>query len=249
MSKLFPTEVSDSIPKIGISVKSSQYQKQLQKQLWEAEYGISATIPSSHRRSPSHAIQAALPLLNERTGKALDLGCGNGRNSFYLAENGYDVTGVDFSENALMLARKYFSGKGNIRFFEQDLCEGFPFDDNQFDFLIDSYCLCHILDSSELIKILSECKRVLKPDGKMLKIHLDADDEYYLQRKESDFEYGFISLDGANGIRKMHFTENSFRKMMKGIFEIENVEKVSFYDSVRGEVHKRSVTFFLMRNM
>ncbi len=39
-------------------------------------------------------------------GRALDLGCGAGRSAVWLAERGWDVTGVDFSDVALGLARK-----------------------------------------------------------------------------------------------------------------------------------------------
>jgi SAM-dependent methyltransferase len=39
-------------------------------------------------------------------GRALDLGCGTGRNSVYLARHGWDVTGVDLVEHALVRARE-----------------------------------------------------------------------------------------------------------------------------------------------
>jgi SAM-dependent methyltransferase len=38
-------------------------------------------------------------------GRALDLGCGEGRNAIWLAEQGWDVTGVDFSSVAINRAR------------------------------------------------------------------------------------------------------------------------------------------------
>lgn len=43
---------------------------------------------------------AALP-----KGKALDVGCGTGDTSIYLAQHGWDVTGIDFVERALAKAR------------------------------------------------------------------------------------------------------------------------------------------------
>lgn len=39
-------------------------------------------------------------------GKALDLGCGEGRNAIYLAERGWDVTAIDFSDVAIDKARQ-----------------------------------------------------------------------------------------------------------------------------------------------
>ncbi|MGI9585270.1 MAG: class I SAM-dependent methyltransferase [Acidimicrobiia bacterium] len=48
-----------------------------------------------------------LPLLVEdlKTGTALDLACGEGRNALWLARNGWSVTGVDFSPVAIKKAR------------------------------------------------------------------------------------------------------------------------------------------------
>src|SRR5438045_64472 len=39
-------------------------------------------------------------------GRALDLGCGSGRNAIWLAGRGWSVTAVDFSDEALALARR-----------------------------------------------------------------------------------------------------------------------------------------------
>jgi SAM-dependent methyltransferase len=38
-------------------------------------------------------------------GRALDLGCGSGRTATWLVEGGWQVTGVDFSDTALAIAR------------------------------------------------------------------------------------------------------------------------------------------------
>lgn len=45
-------------------------------------------------------------------GTALDLACGEGRNAVWLAERGWRVTGVDFSEVAIEKARALADGRG-----------------------------------------------------------------------------------------------------------------------------------------
>jgi SAM-dependent methyltransferase len=42
----------------------------------------------------------------KKPGKALDIGMGQGRNAVYLAQQGWEVTGVDISEVGIDLARK-----------------------------------------------------------------------------------------------------------------------------------------------
>ena len=60
---------------------------------------------------------AALP-----AGRALDLGCGAGRNSVYLARHGWDVTGVDFVEHAITRARARAVAEGlQVRFVHGDI--------------------------------------------------------------------------------------------------------------------------------
>ena len=45
-------------------------------------------------------------------GRALDLACGEGRNAVWLAERGWDVTGVDFSNVGLGKARRLAEARG-----------------------------------------------------------------------------------------------------------------------------------------
>jgi SAM-dependent methyltransferase len=55
-------------------------------------------------------------------GRALDLGCGTGTNAIYLAQHGFDVTGIDVSMRAIALAcRKARSSQQAIRFVRGDV--------------------------------------------------------------------------------------------------------------------------------
>jgi SAM-dependent methyltransferase len=56
-------------------------------------------------------------------GKILDLACGKGRHSVYLNSLGYDVTGVDLSDNSIAYA-KQFENK-SLHFEVHDMCKPF----------------------------------------------------------------------------------------------------------------------------
>jgi 2-polyprenyl-3-methyl-5-hydroxy-6-metoxy-1,4-benzoquinol methylase len=47
-----------------------------------------------------------------KPGKALDFGMGEGRNSLYLAAQGWEVTGVDLSDFAVTVARQQAQQSG-----------------------------------------------------------------------------------------------------------------------------------------
>lgn len=55
-------------------------------------------------------------------GRALDVGCGSGRDAVYLAKRGWRVTGVDFAAEALAKARRRASEEGaDVQFIEGDV--------------------------------------------------------------------------------------------------------------------------------
>ena len=61
------------------------------------------------------------------SGRALDLGCGTGTNSLYLAGHGWDVTGIDFIPSAIEQAREKQRGagqlSGNVHFLVGDVTQ------------------------------------------------------------------------------------------------------------------------------
>ncbi len=99
--------------------------------------------------------------------KILEIGCGNGRDSIYLVQRGYNVIGIDITSNAIALARnnkKYLlknkSWSKNLKFIIAD-AENLPFPDNYFDAI---YSI-GVLHCTNLRKSLKEAVRVLKDDS------------------------------------------------------------------------------------
>ncbi len=63
--------------------------------------------------APHSEVCALLPELEAGPGRSvLDLGCGRGRNSFFLAERGFGVTAVDRSETAIETLREIQTAEG-----------------------------------------------------------------------------------------------------------------------------------------
>lgn len=78
---------------------------------------------------PSRLLADAMPqILSLVPGRrALDLACGEGRNSIYLAQHGFDVTGVDISPRGLERARSQAAQVGvSVEFVEADLDQWRP---------------------------------------------------------------------------------------------------------------------------
>jgi len=58
-----------------------------------------------YQLNPTHSeVLAAMPYL--KGGRALDVGCGTGRNALYLSQNGFNVDAWDVNENSLQTLRQ-----------------------------------------------------------------------------------------------------------------------------------------------
>lgn len=119
-----------------------------------------------HRLWKRRLVQLAAPAPGQR---ALDLCCGTGDVAFALARRGVEVTGLDFSEAMLRVARKRAeanpkSERQNPNFQSGDAQE-IPFPDASFDIVTMSYGLRNL--ASWQVG-LAEMRRVAKRNGRVL---------------------------------------------------------------------------------
>jgi malonyl-CoA O-methyltransferase len=94
----------------------------------------------------------------------LEIGCGTGLNTGYLAEHCRSVVALDFSVGMLNRARANVSAS-NVRFIESDIRRRWSADDAAFDLIVSALVLEHI---ENLPHIFSEAARVLRPGGEFL---------------------------------------------------------------------------------
>ncbi|HLP90319.1 MAG TPA: methyltransferase domain-containing protein [Nostocaceae cyanobacterium] len=90
----------------------------------------------------------------------LDLCCGSGQATYFLAKSSQNVTGLDASPLSLERARKNVPNAAYVQAFAENM----PFSDNQFDIVHTSAAL-HEMQPEQLRKIIQEVYRVLKPGG------------------------------------------------------------------------------------
>lgn len=94
--------------------------------------------------------------------RILDIGCGAGTNSLYLARSGFNVTGIDVAEGAIEAARQRASRAGvSVDFRIVDALDT-PFPDGHFGGAIDIGCF-HTLPIELRRRYSSEVARVLRP--------------------------------------------------------------------------------------
>ena len=98
----------------------------------------------------------------DQDARALDVGCGAGRVACALDDRGFDVTGVDISEELIQAAKSHFSG---IEFLVSD-ASSLPFSDNSFEYVIFAYNgIDYLLPEDRRREALQEIHRILRPSG------------------------------------------------------------------------------------
>ena len=97
-------------------------------------------------------------------GKALDLGCGTGTNAITLARHGWKVTGVDFAEKAIQMARKKAAKAGfDIEFYAADVTD-LSMLHGPYDYALDIGCL-FTLTAKDRRKYADHLIRLVKQNG------------------------------------------------------------------------------------
>ncbi|ALO45532.1 class I SAM-dependent methyltransferase [Pseudohongiella spirulinae] len=150
------------------------------KEKWDTRYRAGAYADRKHA---SDYLKVALEQIGPvpETARALDLACGAGRNTLYLASKGYEVDAVDVSQVALQRAQQsaLASGTQGINWIEHDLDDPLPGQYCDYDLII----MMRYLD----LALLESMATRLSPGGYLVcEVHLQTD-EAVAGPKSADF--------------------------------------------------------------
>ena len=134
-------------------------------QRWNKRYAAREMVWS---KGPN--LRFASEVVNLEPGRALDVACGEGRNALWLAERGWSVTGIDFSEVAINKARQIAGRRGvTVDWLVEDVSTcSLP--KNTYDLVLVMYL--HT-DAAERKRWLASAVASVKPSGTFIYIGHD----------------------------------------------------------------------------
>jgi ubiquinone/menaquinone biosynthesis C-methylase UbiE len=104
-----------------------------------------------------------------RPSQLLDLACGSGKPTLRVAQKtGCHVSGVDLHSEAIASAKanaRELGYEGRTKFYQGNAAERLSFADASFDAVT---CIDAINHLPDRLRVLQECRRVLKPGGHLL---------------------------------------------------------------------------------
>lgn len=172
---------------------------------------------------PSVPARKAVEVLRaEDKSKILELGAGQGRDALFFARSGFQVTALDYSENAVeaisQKARK-LGLSGAVTVVCHDIRTPLPFENESFDACYCHMLYCMALCTSELEALFSEVRRVLKPSGLSIYTVRHTGDAHFgmgIHRAEDMYENG--------GFIVHFFSKEKVKYLAKG-FEINRISE------------------------
>lgn len=142
----------------------------------------------------------------------LDLGSGNGTNSLFLLDKGYDVISLDFSSFALNELKEK---NQNAKIIEHDLLKDLPFEKESVDLVIADLSL-HYFSKEDTLRIINNIDNILKKDG-ILIARVNSVKELKSEKINKKIEDNFYFINGYNkrffSSRDINFFFNIFSSL------------------------------------
>jgi SAM-dependent methyltransferase len=176
-----------------------------QQDRWEEEHRKPTILLQIDASTASSSVQKFYSWLktfnSEQHLSGIEMCCGKGRNSIWLAKQGVTMIGADYSKVAIAEARRRavkVKTTGDVTFICHDATKPYDLPPESMDFAIDCFGSTDIETAHNRMLASQNIRHLLKPGGYMMIYLLSTDDEYSqeLLRKYPGPEYGSYINDG-----------------------------------------------------
>ena len=163
--------------------------------------------------------------------KVLDVGFGDGRNTLFLCQQGFDVHGIEITQEIVDQTTERINSFGYNCDLKVGRNSAIPFEGNTFDYILASHS-CYYCDEGETINYnLKEYSRVLKGEGWLIASVVHTASYIFVNAQKLDDGTMRITSDpynNRNGYRLMGFGTTN---------DIETVFSRYFCDFSFGHAH------------
>lgn len=233
---------------------SIELSNMVQENIWDREYRTSKLLTKDNK--PQSDVVKFVKLLKEQKfeiegSSMLDLGSGAGRNSFYFAEMGANVVGLEISKTAIEISNDNAKDAGlDIKYIKQSIGEKFPCEDSSIDVVLD-VTSSNSLTEAEREVYLNETNRVLRTSGYFFVKALckDGDENAKYLVKNNPGKENDTYIMPELGVTERVWTKEDFLQTYAKYFKILNLEKKTSYSRMNNRVYKRNFWICYMQKI
>jgi len=156
--------------------------------------------------------------------KILDIGSGVGRNTIYLAKEGFSAFGVEATDSGIKISQRRQEIEGVDAVFKKGNLTKIPFPEEYFDAVVDIQAIQHNT-YREINEILQEIKRVLKPDGIFFAKMVSIRDHYFKKGRVIE-KHTLDDIGGGTFVNAgiTHFFDLDELRSLMSLFTEVNIE-------------------------
>lgn len=196
-----------------------------QQEVWDQEHANPQVLLQMDSSDPSSGVVKFWQWFQDTAKtkghlKGLEMGCGKGRSVIWLAQQGVEMTGFDFSPTAIKIAKER-AEKGGVSekttFVVQDATVSWDFPSDTFDFAIDCFASTDIESKEGRQFATSEMIRVTKSRGYILVYVMSTDEEFHkemIEKSPATEAHAFVHPTGK--FEKV-FTKEEIFDLYKGL--------------------------------
>jgi len=174
---------------------------------WDDRWSSAGVDKDKFENLDIYPIKYTNMVLTDKSQKILECGCGSGRVFFHYKNMGYDITGVEYSQNAVdnILAKD-----PSAKVIQGSVTE-LPYEDGSFDVFLALGLYHNIEDLDALDKSFEQSARVMKKGGRiLLSVRHDSMEnrilEYIVRSRKKDKNY--------DKFHRWHFDEESLNNYL-----------------------------------
>lgn len=170
--------------------------------------------------------------------KVVDIGAGEGRNSFFLAKYGFNVTAIEPSDSGAKKIFTYAQKEGiQVTIKKDDFLDGIH-DIYEVDLFVASTVLDQ-METDELKMAIKEIYNRLNNNGYVFATVFTEEDPGFLKQKDSDISECGMTV-------KHYFKKNELRSLFSD-FDILEYEEERFKDCSHGKPHYHGIAILFAR--
>ena len=175
-----------------------------------------------------------VPLREAGVRTILELGCGTGNDAARLAGEGYSVTAIDLSGEAIGQAQARFGSMA--RFMVADMTQRLAFPDGRFDAVMSNVAL-HMFPDGVTRAVFAEVGRLVRPGGLFL-FHVNALEDRPLRARSlpaRELEPDYVVEESG---QTMHFFSEAYLCELLGEWQELHLDSVQVPHRETGEPFK-----------
>jgi len=174
------------------------------------------------------------PLREAKVSTILELGCGTGNDAARLADQGYSVTAIDLSGEAIGQARARFGNM--VTFMVSDMTQRFSFPDGAFDAVMSNVAM-HMFPDDVTRAVFAEVGRLVRAGG-LFVFHVNALEDRPLRacwQPARELEPDFVAEESG---QTMHFFSEAYLRELLGGWQELQLASVPILHRQTGEPFK-----------